>query len=199
MARISQQQKRVVRAKLLASAAQHFAERGLGGANINQISLDAGYAKGTVYNYFDSKEQLFATVLALGTDETVRRYRSRAVEGSARAHLLAIAEEDARLVREHEAFMRTLLREMMSPLPSTRVLVEASLRPLIEEVTAVLRAGQAAEEIDAHRPAEELAQVFLSALAMAYVQNWSTEGQAPSWEELPEWVVSLFLDGARAR
>jgi AcrR family transcriptional regulator len=198
LARISKQQQRVVRAKLITSAASHFAEHGFGGASINQISLDAGYAKGTVYNYFASKDELFGTVLALGTDETVRRYRAREVAGATRAHLLAIAEEDARLVCKHEAFMRTLLREMLSPIPSTRALVEASLRPLVVAVSEVLHAGQARGEVRCDQPAERLAQAFLGALAMAYVQHWSTDGAHPSWEELPAWVVTLFLEGGQA-
>ncbi len=50
------------RSKLLAAAVSEFAQKGFAGANINWISLNAGYAKGTIYNYFASKRAL---VLAL--------------------------------------------------------------------------------------------------------------------------------------
>ena len=60
MARITKEARVQVRIKLLQSGATHFAARGLAGANINQISVDAGFAKGTVYNYFASKEALVA-------------------------------------------------------------------------------------------------------------------------------------------
>jgi TetR/AcrR family fatty acid metabolism transcriptional regulator len=50
-----QQHLQDTRQKLLDAAAAEFAEKGYVGANINSISLAAGLAKGTVYNYFDSK------------------------------------------------------------------------------------------------------------------------------------------------
>ena len=40
------------RQQLLQAAAEEFAGRGYSGANINRISLAAGFAKGTIYNYF---------------------------------------------------------------------------------------------------------------------------------------------------
>ncbi len=196
MPRISKEQKERVRRRLIDSAARHFAEHGLAGANINRISVDAGFARGTVYNYFPSKEALFAEVLGVGSEETIRRYRARGVEDDARKQLLALLEEDARLVREHEAFMRVLVRELVSPQPGTRDLVFAAVAPLVAEVTAILAAGQARGEIRADHPAPRLAMHLLGQLTMAYVQNWASDGSWPRWEELPGLCVELFLRGA---
>ena len=49
--------------RLLAAAAHEFAQAGFMGANINHISLSAGFAKGTIYNYFDSKHALMLTLI----------------------------------------------------------------------------------------------------------------------------------------
>lgn len=54
--------KSTTRNQLLDAAAVEFAREGYNGANINRISLSAGFAKGTIYNYFPSKRDL---VLAL--------------------------------------------------------------------------------------------------------------------------------------
>jgi len=62
---------------LLQAATQEFAREGYAGANINRISRAAGFAKGTIYNYFDSKRAL---MLAL-------------IDEIAGAHLGAIAED----------------------------------------------------------------------------------------------------------
>jgi AcrR family transcriptional regulator len=43
---------------LLDAATAEFAREGYNGANINRISQAAGFAKGTVYNYFPSKRAL---------------------------------------------------------------------------------------------------------------------------------------------
>lgn len=196
MPRIPSSQKKEVRRNILESAARHFAQHGLSGANINTISVDAGYARGTVYNYFPSKEALFAEVLRLGSDETIRQYRARGVQGDTRAHLVAILEEDTALVREHEAFMRVLVQEFVNPQPKTRDAVLAAVAPLDDEVTAILERGQAAGEVRRTRTAAELAKVLLGQLTMAYVQNWSSGGAWPPWDEIPTCCVELFLDGA---
>jgi AcrR family transcriptional regulator len=51
------------RQKLLQAAKQEFARRGFEKANINQISLSAGFAKGTIYNYFESKRMLMLELI----------------------------------------------------------------------------------------------------------------------------------------
>lgn len=47
---------------ILAAAAAEFAERGYEGASLNQIIEGAGISKGSLYYYFDDKEDLFLTV-----------------------------------------------------------------------------------------------------------------------------------------
>lgn len=51
------------RALLLQAAAQEFAREGFKGANINRISTNAGFAKGTIYNYFASKRVLMLALI----------------------------------------------------------------------------------------------------------------------------------------
>ena len=62
---------------LLQAATEEFAREGYAGANINRISRAAGFAKGTIYNYFDSKRAL---MLAL-VDEIARAHFSSVSEG----------------------------------------------------------------------------------------------------------------------
>jgi AcrR family transcriptional regulator len=51
------------RRRLLEAAAAEFAEKGFAGANINRISRAAGFAKGTIYNYFSSKRALMLALI----------------------------------------------------------------------------------------------------------------------------------------
>src|SRR5260370_1523109 len=63
MARVTADARQATRARLLAAAAEEFSRAGLERASIDAISLAAGYGKGTIYNYFPSKEELFLAVL----------------------------------------------------------------------------------------------------------------------------------------
>ncbi len=53
---------------ILAAAAEEFALRGYTGASLSRIIEQAGISKGSLYYYFDDKEDLFATVVAVVID-----------------------------------------------------------------------------------------------------------------------------------
>jgi AcrR family transcriptional regulator len=51
------------RKRLLEAASVEFAEMGFAKANVNHISRAAGFAKGTIYNYFPSKRKLMLDLI----------------------------------------------------------------------------------------------------------------------------------------
>lgn len=198
MARISAAEKAKVRERLLVSAARHFAAHGLHGANVNHISEGAGYSKGTVYNYFASKEALFAAVLAAGSSVAADRYRARAPVAGVRARLTALVEEDVAVARAHPDFLRVLLRERHTAEEGTQALIAEALGPLHALVVSIVEAGQAAGELRTDEASVRLAGVF-SALVLALYGERLREPEAwPAWDELPAVAVAFFLDGAAA-
>lgn len=50
---------------LITAAIEEIARVGYAGANINRIAQAAGYAKGTIYNHFSSKEALMLEIIEL--------------------------------------------------------------------------------------------------------------------------------------
>lgn len=74
MARLKKDERKQVleanRQLILDAAAEAFAREGYDGANINRISMAAGFAKGTIYNYFPSKQALMLVLLS----ETARNH-----------------------------------------------------------------------------------------------------------------------------
>lgn len=77
-----------LRADILQAAYEQVAEAGFGSASIAAISARAGIATGTVYKYFQSKEELFTEVFRSATAKEVSKVKA-AVElpGSALARL----------------------------------------------------------------------------------------------------------------
>src|SRR5260370_39388722 len=61
--------------EVLQAARRIFARLGYAAANVEDIAREAGMAKGTIYLYFKSKEEVFAAVLARDleclTDQTI--------------------------------------------------------------------------------------------------------------------------------
>lgn len=64
------------RSRLLESAAKVFVRRGFDGASVEEIAEDAGFSRGAFYSNFESKEEIFLTL----------------IEGRTADNLLAIAE-----------------------------------------------------------------------------------------------------------
>jgi len=53
--------------RIIAAAAEEFAERGYAGASVNRILESAGLSKGVLYYYFEDKKDLFATAVERAT------------------------------------------------------------------------------------------------------------------------------------
>ncbi len=196
MARISQETKQQVRAALIEVAAEHFARDGFDRANINAIALEAGFAKGTIYNYFSSKEILFAAVLAEACRRVAKRYAALNIEGTTEAHLLAVAQADVEVLREAEAFIRVLVREAMSFRPNTYPLLIENLAPILNLLSVILQIGQERGEIRSDKPAFQLGLIFIGQLSLLYIQHWGSDGNWPTLAEIPALAVDLFFHGA---
>jgi AcrR family transcriptional regulator len=61
------------RQRLLDSAARVFADKGFGGATLEEIAESAGYSTGAMYANFGSKEQLFLEVVAVHRAQAAAR------------------------------------------------------------------------------------------------------------------------------
>ena len=68
------------RQTLLDAAAQEFASQGYDQANINTISTQAGFAKGTIYNYFPSKQALLLALIDAIAQEHLEYLQSAVLE-----------------------------------------------------------------------------------------------------------------------
>lgn len=199
MARLSKDMQQIVRERLVETAARHFGEAGLEGARIDAISQDAGFAKGTVYNYFESKQDLFGAVVEEGARRAVERFLHAAPGGAVRERLLAVAQADVSVVREEEDFIKVLVREAMSFRPETYPVIEAHLAPYVIAVADILRDGADEGTVRNDTPVERLALLFVGTLSMLYVQHWGSNGAWPTLEEIPALAVTSFLDGAASR
>lgn len=195
MPRVNAEAREEAHRRLLEGGAEHIARDGLERASVDAIAIAAGYAKGTFYNYFDSKEQLFGEVIAEAARRAVSHYARAKDRGTTRQRLLALAAADVDVLREQEAFMKVVIREAMAFRPETYPLIVEHLAPFIQKIEAVLSAGIATGEVRSDRPIAQQALIFVGMLALLYVQHWGSEGAWPSLDDVPQLAVSAFLDG----
>lgn len=90
----SEKHKEQKKALIIKAAAQVFADRGFSGTVMADIADQAGIGKGTLYEYFDSKEDLFFAVFEWFTQETeaAAKVSISALGGSVSERLAVLSE-----------------------------------------------------------------------------------------------------------
>ena len=199
MMRVTAEQKEAHRTRLLEAAAAEFAAAGVDGANVNRISLAAGLAKGTVYNYFSSKRELFLAVVGEASARAAAGAAAVPAEAPTAERLRAILESDIGWVRGHEAFARVLVREALAGDPRFQPELVRAAAPFVERVAEILEDGVERGEVRDDLAVDELALLFSGMCELALTLHWGAGGGWPALEELPTLVTSLFLSGATAR
>jgi AcrR family transcriptional regulator len=179
---------------LLQAATKEFAREGYAGANVNRISRAAGFAKGTIYNYFDSKRAL---MLAL-------------IDEIARAHFDSISEHVAqkddpacRLERFFEAGFawvmdnldqaRVMITTLNGPDAEFKLHMFQAYQPMFELVGSDIIAVGVERGI--FRQVEPVAEARLLMTIYLGVCSQLNE-QGKPWFS-PDEVTELLLDGLR--
>lgn len=194
MVRVTADTKEATRAKLLEAAAGEFGRAGLERANIDQISLAAGYAKGTIYNYFASKEELFLAVVEEASAQAAAA-ASVPASASVRQRLRAVLAGFCDWAGAHDALARVLVRECLMGTPALHARVINAEAPFTGELTAILEEGVRRRQLRSDLPAERLALAIAGLTDLALAQHWASGGTDPRRDEIPELVLRIVLDG----
>lgn len=134
------------RQKLLTAALDAFARCGYENANINQISLAAGFAKGTIYNYFTGKQDLMDCVIAEVSQDHIAFIHSQVMEvDDARERVRCFYRAGFQYVCDHPAAVRLMLAMLNSPDTHFQERMAAAYQPLFDMVGGeILAAGASA-------------------------------------------------------
>ncbi len=192
MVRVSADAREATRAKLLAAAAEEFGRAGLERASVDAISLAAGYGKGTIYNYFPSKEELFLAVVQEASAQVGSP--APAPHGApARERLRAVLARFCAWAGRHDALARVLVRECLMGTPGLYPQVIGAEWPLTGDLEEIVRDGAVHGELRADVPAEVLALAIAGLTDLALAQHWASGGTRPGLQEIPELVLTLLL------
>ena len=189
MPRLTAAAREANRAALLDAGARAIAEHGLAGARIDDISLAAGLAKGTVYNHFESKDALFRAILAEAcalADGSADRVPPDAPPVE---RLAAFVAGNLEWAVARPALATVFARELLAGDPETQAFLLHAASHCVGTVAEIL-AGNVRDDL----PAERLAVAFMCHANLLLGQHNATGW--PSVEELPLLAATLFLDGA---
>jgi AcrR family transcriptional regulator len=97
---------------ILDAARTVFSRQGYAGASVEDVAAEAGIAKGTLYLYFKSKEELYLAALARDLEGLARRAREEMDRApTLREKMLAFLRVRLEYSRANEDFLRIYLAE----------------------------------------------------------------------------------------
>jgi len=193
--RITASERDATRRRLVEAGKSEFAARGLAGARFDQISLAAGHAKGTIYNYFDTKEHLFFTIVEDWCDQLVAGFVSDE-RRTAAEDLLEIARLDVEIARKDPDLARVVINQLPGLATQHASTTAHAIEPGIDLITSVISSGQARGELTTSHEPRTLARLFLATLS-AIEQEALDDGTTVTLDDVVSLTDELIVRGLR--
>jgi AcrR family transcriptional regulator len=189
------------RAQLLDAAEEVFGRKGFHQATLKEVAELAEFSVGSVYSFFDNKDDLFRQIFVRRGEEFMPRLRDALRdEGTPTQQLHRLVGFEVGFFREHPRFGRLYLRYSSATMPSSDRAIDAVMAERYEEsmrLQAELFArGQRAGEFRRGDP-QVLARLF-SGIISAYqaldpaVVSDSSEGERFPLDDLHDLVERTF-------
>jgi AcrR family transcriptional regulator len=188
------------RTQLLDAAATVFAEKGFHRATTREIASVAGVSEGTIYNYFDSKEDLLIGIMAcLAELESLDEELVEALHGDVRDFFIAMFRHRMGRMQQGQEMLQAVLPEVMvNPELRERFYRQFVLRiaTLVEQyVQARVELGHI-RPVDAPLAARAVQGMFLGLLILRILGD---EPLQAGWGDVPDVLATLVFDGLRPR
>jgi len=182
------------RRRILDTAAQEFRQRGYAGTKVNDIAFAANMRAASIYYYFESKDQLFEEVLAIGLklvfDAVRKAVDAVPPQAGHRARLLAAVEAHLAMLHEYGDYSSANIRNF-GQIPVEIQERQMALRNAYGEywreiLTAAQNAGTVRSDVNL-----SLLRMFLFG-AMNWTLEWVKPGKMNAAELARELCDTLF-------
>lgn len=164
------------RAQILHAAATVFARSGVDGARMDDIVSESGLSKGTLYWYFDSKQEIIVALV----DQVIRAEYEQLQSllenpGSARERLMAFVDAHAAILSAEPVLgkLGVEIYSMSGRMPQVREFVQRYYDDFIDALAQLLQQGQDRGELNLEYPAE--AAVNIACLIEGLTLLWSID------------------------
>ncbi len=122
--------------KLFDAAIKLFESQGYFATTVEQITVEAGVSKGLVYNYFKSKEELLAVLIAETTEKMESVAETLAPSASIEKSLSLFINNYFKYLEGEKRFLK--LQLMLMIMPELKEIVKAPLRQRAELLLKIL-------------------------------------------------------------
>lgn len=181
---------------ILKAAIRVFSEHGFDGAKMEYIAKEAGIGKGTVYEYFQSKEQLFEEILKFSVEEYRTGLQESIDQGETiEGKILNCSRYNAEFLNNHMDIVQIAMQvNMLSK--EIRVQLIAEHGTILKHYTEMVRVAKAKGEL---RPDldEELATCCIVGTLDQFCKQRVFCDPRPLGEVDHQAIVDVMLKGLR--
>jgi AcrR family transcriptional regulator len=183
-----------VRRRLVSVATRLFAEKGYENATVAEIVLAAGVTKGSMYHYFQAKDDLlyeiYHRVLTMQMD---RLERLASGPGSAVDRLRAVAVDVVVTSVEHMDEVTVFFRSMHLLEPDKRTTVREERRKYHERFRAIVEEGQGAGILRTDLSADLAVHYFFG--SVHHLGSWYHPDGPMNATQVGNVFAQLLIDG----
>ncbi len=189
------------RQTILQAAASVFAAKGFEKATTREIALEADISEGTIYNYFDSKEQLLLALAEIVQDEVTALIPEKPAGADDRVEIILAIERVLELLADNVVIIRGLVTALWDRGPRFGgYLIPGAHRwmaRLAEYLEGRIAAGLM-RPCDVQTTARAVMGMVVY-VAMPYLQGMEPRPSAERRRQQAQLLVTVLLDGLRAR
>jgi len=197
---VSDEDKSARRDEIMAAAKEVFARKGFHAATIADVAKQAGLAYGSVYWYFDSKEDLFHALMAV-EEQALRSHLAAAVDApggdGVEASFRAAVQATLEFFEADKATVKLLFRDAYALGDRFEKHLGGIYERFIDDIETFIVVAQRRGEVVAAPP--RMVAYTLAALIGQLAHRRLSTDDGVTAAEVADFVVSLILDGLRPR
>ncbi len=192
---VDEQMREATRRRIMHEAASEFARLGFDQANINVIAEQAGIGKGTIYLYFESKRDLFLSMLRSIAQEQLATIRvALAAEGKIKQRLERLFRAFAHLAEEESDSFNVYMSALYGVNRAFQSEATKLLRDYVAVIALMLEQSRARGEISCHNV--DATALMVHSLTESYVLTSRVLGQSEQViAQQASFVADLILYG----
>lgn len=197
---VSDEDKSARRDEIMAAAKKVFARKGIHATTIADIAKEAGLAYGSIYWYFDSKDDLFHALMAV-EEQALRAHVNAAVamstEGDGEVSFRAAVQATLEFFEADRATVKLLFRDAYALGDRFEKHLGGIYERFIDDIETFIVSAQKRGQVIIAPP--RMVAYTLAALIGQLAHRRLSTDDGVSAAEVADFVVSLVLDGLRPR
>ena len=194
-----ERKKNAIREQIVAKALALFSRQGIADVTVEQIAAAADVGKGTIYNYFPSKEHIVVAFMVNFEREVQKTLATITSQGTLDATLSAFVLRQFRMKERYHPFVRVFLTQMFQHtdqfLPYMAQIQKAIDPPLEKFFGRLQQRGAIRRDIQLR----DLIMVFKT-IQLGLTALWAIEGPPfRATESIVRQEMKLFCKGLEAK